>query len=301
MGFSMLKHKIVIFGAVFFCLMMVLFPEISATASKNAMHLWINAIVPTLFPFIVMTCFIQRIGMLDRMPIGVYPFVMAILSGYPMGAKVAGDAWRSGCLDEDELRRVLSYSMVTGPAFILGAVGMEFFHSSKLGWILVVSHYGGALLNGCLSGSFSREITGKTPVVSKMGKSYAASLTDSILDAFQAIGMILAYIMMFMILTDLLQFSGIFSFFSRDYMAALLKGILEMTVGCNAIQSCNCSLMVKMVCTSFVLSFGGLSVAGQSMSMLAGCPVTLEKILSLKLRHGAISGILTFTICAFVV
>jgi hypothetical protein len=82
--------------------------------------------------------------------------------------------------------------------------------------------------------------------------------------------------------------------------AALLKGILEMTVGCSSLTSCPCSLQIKGTLASFLVSFGGLSVLGQSMSMLRGCGISFRQLAVMKLSHGIISGILTFAISGFV-
>ncbi len=77
----------------------------------------------------------------------VYPFAMALLSGYPMGARITGDYYRDGMIDKEQMKWILSYSMVTGPAFLIGAVGVEFLGSHKLGVILAVSHYASAIVN----------------------------------------------------------------------------------------------------------------------------------------------------------
>jgi len=301
MGFSMFKNKIMIYLAVIFCLIMVTLPEITADASKAAISLWLNAVVPTLFPFIIMANFIQRIGIIKRIPMGIYPFLMALLSGYPMGARITADGYRSGYIDEHNLPCILSYSMITGPAFLVGAVGLSFFHSQTSGYILAVSHYVGALLNGLLYGGFYRNNSYIPAVKQGFDERYGEYLTDSILDGFKTIGIILAYIMMFMIGTNLLQFSGLFRLMERDYIAALLKGMLEMTVGCNALSSCQCDLVTKLVLSSFLVSFGGFSIMGQTMSMLKGCPIKFHQVMKMKVTHGIISGILTFTIMAFVV
>ena len=303
MGFFMIKNKMIILGACSCCLFMVIYPEVTASASKEAISLWLNAVVPTLFPFMIIADFLKRTGMINRMPIRAYPCAMAVLSGYPMGARIAGDAYREGHLQEKELYHILSYSMVTGPALIVGAVGVELFGSRMLGYILAVSHYGAAVVNRWFYGDFScrKRVAADAGAQEKACESYYTFLTESILDSFKTIGIILAYIMMFMIGTDILQFSGVFSFIHTDYGVALTKGIFEMTVGCNALHSCQCTTLLKLVLTSFLISFGGLSVLGQSMSMLKGCPITLLQLLRIKLSHGIISGILTFTLYAFVV
>ena len=81
----------------------------------------------------------------------------------------------------------------------------------------------------------------------------------------------------------------------------LIRGFMEMTVGAGSLAACQCGLAVKTTLTSFMISFGGLSVLGQSMSMLGGCDVSFGKIFIMKLSHGLISAIITFTIIAFVV
>jgi len=295
------KKRVIIAGAFLCCIIMVAFPEVTATASKEAIRVWLNAVVPALFPFLIMANFIKNTGIVGRIPAGIYPFVMALLSGYPMGARITADYYQERYIDAGQLHHILSYSMITGPAFIIGAVGVEFFDSRSIGYILACSHYLGAVLNGFLYGS---KKTSKERIDSYMEESrenYYVYLTESILDSFRTIGIILAYIMMFMIGTDLLQFSGLLSLIPTEHWAAFAKGLLEMTVGCSSLGSCPCDVVTKMTLTSILISFGGLSVLGQSMSMLKRCPITLWQLLKMKISHGIFSGILTFTIYAFVV
>ena len=130
---------------------------------------------------------------------------------------------------------------------------------------------------------------------------YYNILTDAIIDSFRTIAIILAYIILFMIGTDLLQFSGVLSFLPTAEAAALVKGFLEMTVGCNSLAMCQCAPLVKTTLAAFVVTFGGLSVMGQSMSMLRSCNVTFRQLFVMKLSHGVICAILTFALGSFVV
>ena len=301
MGFSLFKNKIIILAALFWCVVMVALPEVTSKASKEAIGLWMNAVVPTLLPFLILSNFIKLTGIVQGIPAKIYPFIMGFLSGYPMGARIAGDYYRDGNIDQYELKEILSYSMITGPAFIVGAVGTEFFDSRFLGYILALSHYGSALLNGWLYGAFGQKKKKMCIRKGVIGENYSQYITDSILDSFKTIGIILAYIMMFLILTDLIQFAGVFSLFRTDYGVALAKGVLEMTAGCNHLISCSCSVQIKLIAASFLISFGGLSIIGQSASMLKQSPVNLFTLLKLKITHGLISGILTFTIYNFVI
>lgn len=301
MGFNLFeKNRIVLTAALIGCAVMVTFPEVTASASKEAIHLWLNSIVPTLLPFFIVANFLKKTGLVSRISPRIYPFAMAFLSGYPMGARISGDYFREGLIDRNQLRQILGYSMVTGPAFLIGAVGIEFLGSHKLGLILAASHYASALINSAFYGSKG----GRSPVITgKKGvrqDSYYNIFTDAILDSFQSIAIILAYLIMFMIATDLLQFSGILGFAPNMETAAMLKGFLEMTVGCNSLMLCSSGDLVKTTLASFMVSFGGLSVLGQSMSMLRGCEIGLWQLFKIKMTQGIISGLLTFSICSFV-
>lgn len=301
MGFKFFeKNTMVVGGALICCLIMVIFPEITATASKEAINLWLNSIVPVLFPFFIAANFLKSTGIVGKISPRIYPFAMGVLSGYPMGARIAGDYYREGSISKDRLVQILSYSMVTGPAFLIGAVGHEFLGSHRLGIILAVSHYLSAGINGMFYGG-SREsgVSVRKTFVRK--DNYYNIFTDAILDSFRSIGIILAYIIIFMIAADLLQFSGLLNLAPTPLAAALLKGFLEMTVGCSSLAVCQSSQIVKTTLAAFIVTFGGFSVLGQSMSMLRNCGISFRQILKMKLSHGVICAILTFSICSFVV
>ena len=112
---------------------------------------------------------------------------------------------------------------------------------------------------------------------------------------------ILAYIMIFMIAVDLIQFSGFLRLAPTAEAAALFKGFLEMTVGCNSLLMCQCGQLVKLTLAAFIVTFGGLSVMGQSMSMLKGCSISLRRLFLMKLTQGLISAIIAFSAGTFVI
>ena len=126
------------------------------------------------------------------------------------------------------------------------------------------------------------------------------SFTASIIAGFKAMAVILAYLILFMIAMELLDSIGIFTLLPGEPWSAFAKGIIEMTVGANMIGICNISIALKTALTAFIISFGGLSVIGQSVSMAAGSGLGFGTILRIKLTHGIISGILALVFAAFI-
>lgn len=279
---------------------MMAFPDITVTASKAAIRIWMNAVVPSLLPFMIIAGCIKKTGTKDIARSGFYPVFMAFLSGYPMGAKLAGEHYRSGYVNEEGLRNLLCYAMITGPAFLVGGIGVTFYGTKTAGYILACSHYAGAITCGMVFGKKGSKIK-RTAAGYKANEGHESEtpFTDSILESFRTLGIVLAYIVLFMIGTDFLEYLDFFCALPKE-TAAFCKGLLEMTVGCSEISACDCSLRQKLMLSSFIVSFGGLSVMGQTMSMLSGCPVSLGQLLKMKIFHGICSVIWTFTICTFV-
>ena len=99
-----------------------------------------------LFPFFVGANFLKHTGIVKRLSPRIYPFAY----GCAFGAIPWEPVWREsiiakGIIDRRRLQHILSYSMITGPAFLIGTVGYEFLGSHRLGMILAAGHYIGAL------------------------------------------------------------------------------------------------------------------------------------------------------------
>ncbi len=229
---------------------------------------------------------------------------MSVLSGYPMGAKIVGDLKRSGDISLNEAKRLMSFCSTSGPAFMVSAVGAGMLGSGLLGGIIAVSHYAGALINGLVYGRLlGRDPSGGMTALKSQApdKGLQESFTDAILLSFRSLGIVLAYIVLFMFVTDLLHMCGVFSLVESPALRALVKGFFEMTVGCGAVAECtSITASVKCVLCSAIMSWGGLSVLGQSMSMLSGTGISIKYLFVSKLTHGLFAAAAAFIICLFV-
>lgn len=287
---QILKNKIVVAAASLFAFAMVMFPAVTETGSKTAIIIWANSIVPVLLPFFIFSEFIKRTGNLQSLPPRIYPFVIAFLSGYPMGAKVVGDFVKDGKLTVKEGKWVLSYSLVTGPAFIIFTIG-TFIGSTKAAVVVAVAHYLGGFFNGFLH--YCREPREKNVLPERYVKSdYMENFTYAIGAGFKGMAMILAYLMFFTIGINLLESMGMFEAINNEVIASGIKGMFEMTIGINLVGMCNIGIKLKTILASALVSFGGFSVVGQSMSMARGSGIGLKEILEIKLTHGMFAAII---------
>lgn len=284
------------------CGLMVVFPTTALYSARKGISLWMTDVLPALLPFFICANFLQSIGVIRLLKSGVFPFIMSVLSGYPMGAKIIGDLKRQDEISLNETCRLMSFCSTSGPAFMVGAVGAGMLGSGTMGAIIAAAHYAGALANGVLfTAIFGRDGSSSITTGKLQQRSLQESFTESIVMSLKSLGIILAYIVLFMFVTDLLHLSGVLSLAPGQEMRALIKGILEMTVGCGAVAECSGAAdIVKCTLCAFIISWGGLSVMGQTMSMLSGTGISMRYIFISKLSHGLFSAAAAFVLATFV-
>ena len=303
---------------------MVLYPTAALESAQKGVALWASAVLPALLPFFICSNFMILLGIpglvgryferLFQFVFGApgssaFVFIISTTSGYPMGPKLIGDMCRRGEINLNEAKRMLTFCSTSGPLFMLGAVGVGMFHSPLVGAVIAVAHYSGAILNGILyhfldlginrKPTQKRRYAGQRPAGYIMERGGSNSLlemfTESILSALKTMGIICCYLVIFTMANDFLELSGALNFCTGGYQKSFLKGLLEMTVGCNALSITDgTGIMMKCVIASFLISFGGFSVFAQSMSVLYGLNISPGYYLTAKLAHGLISAMVAF-------
>ena len=136
-----------------FCLL--IFSKSNLPAVKDGLNLWVNSVVPSLFPFFVATELLMHtnithyFGLLFKNIMKPlfnvdgkcsFVFLMGIISGYPVGAKIACEFREQNICSKVECERLLSFTNNSGPLFIIGSVGIAMFGNVKIGILLLVIH-----------------------------------------------------------------------------------------------------------------------------------------------------------------
>ncbi len=108
-----------------FTLLLIVFSSSNILAVKDGLSLWVNNIVPSLFPFFIAVellnhtnipkfigeCFQKLMKPLFHVPgIGAYAMLMGIISGYPIGAKIVTDFRNNNLCSKAEGERLLTFT-----------------------------------------------------------------------------------------------------------------------------------------------------------------------------------------------
>lgn len=151
---SLKKNILSICFCLFVC-SLILFSNTNFLAAKNGLILWATSVIPALFPFFVATELLSHTSIVAWLgkylsPImkplfgvpgeGAFAFIMGLISGYPVGAKIVSNFKEKRICTQEEAERMLSFTNNSGPLFIVGTVGISLFGDSRIGLLLFVTH-----------------------------------------------------------------------------------------------------------------------------------------------------------------
>ena len=331
-----LKRNILPLIILGFTFALLIFSKSNLPAVKNGLALLANSVVPSLFPFFVAaealmhTNLISLIGNVFNKymkPIfnvrgeGAFAFIMGIISGYPVGAKIASSFRENNVCSKEECERLLSFTNNSGPLFIIGTVGILMYGSTIIGLLLFITHILACITVGFLFRFWKKNE--KTTIIntnykpenkyvsfSNLGDVLAKSITSSVSTIF----LIGGFVVIFSSIISILKSSGILNGVSlllsplfnllhinTSFIAPLLSGFLEITNGINTISSIACKkLSINIIFTAFLLGFGGISVLLQVLSITSKTDLSIKPYIYGKLLHGIFASIYTYIFINFI-
>lgn len=306
---------------VLFC---IIAPSNMISTTKSALTLWATIIIPSLFPFMILADLIQKTAlpflfqkifsplmkMIFKLPgISILAVFLGMTGGYPIGAKVTVDLLSKNEITKNDANHLIMFVNNTGPLFMLGAVGIGLYKNIYIGILLLLAHYLSAILVGFI-------IRFTKPRISEMRNSYpiefkaiklsdiGSTLNDTIKKSIDTVLSIGGFIILFSLISALIEQSKILSFITLPWLntetsTSLITGLLEVTNGVNKIAMANMPLLQKLIITSILIGFGGMSIHFQTLSIIGSTSISFIKYLLGKAIQGILSGIITFFLISY--
>lgn len=300
------KHCLIV-GLFAICLIFILSPAVYSQSCLNAISVWSLKVLPCLLPFFIITKMI--IGLispkqtkLDKLFYKIYHtpatsstiFLLSILSGYPMGAKMIADMHEKGIYSSKDAKRMLAFCSISGPMFMIGSVGMAILGSYSAGLIILVSNLIACLINGLIyrgkkTEQVSAPISAPAPTNS--------ILAESVYDALISILLVGTYMVLSFLIIDMLNnlqiLNCICSIFGNnlEIVKAILSGTIEITRGIIEVNNCQLTMQIKTILTSGLIGFGGFCIMFQSMSFLKKLKIKFNFVLLQKFTQGILAGL----------
>lgn len=292
-------------------------PKAAAQAAREGLQLCIEVVIPSLFPFLVLSSMLVSTGAisaLGRSLEGVTRRVLhldgscaavlavGLVGGFPVGARTAARMYEDGQCSKDEAERMLAFCNNCGPAFVFGFAGSAVLGSARAGLMLYISQIIGALLVALLTRPNERGCTALPPAAvlteNNPRPSFPAALTQAVRSSFGAIGDICAFVLFFAVTTGILRACGAFALASGMLCKlnvdpavsnALLLGVFEVSAGVAALGDVAQPEWVRLALCSAIMGWSGLSVHCQVISVTEDAGLSVKRYMRGKMLHCAIA------------
>lgn len=267
--------------------------------------------------------------------IGGFVMAMGFASGYPVGSKLTAQLREQGLVNRDEGERLVAFTTTSDPIFLIGAVSIGFFHHAGLAVLLAVAHYGSAVVLGLLMRYHGRpyqeqpklnhnqeheqDSKARPLILRAFNEMHQARLQDSrnlgqlLQDAVRTsltlLFVIGGLVVFFAVFMEMMQAAGLmtmlhlltasalgFAGISPQLSDAVISGLFEVTLGAQAAGAHYPEMMRHSAAVaSLVLSWGGLSVHAQIVSLISRTHMRYGPFLLARLIHALLSALVIYS------
>lgn len=286
---------------------LILWPEAASGSVAEALRLCGTALIPALFPYMVLCKLTIALGLLPRSAgprmdrflrrlFGVggevlTPLLLSFVGGYPVGAAAVCEQYRAGRISKARAERALCFCNNSGPAFFFGVIGGQLFHDSRAGLLLYLIHAVSALMTGILTAAPACS-SAPPKRVEHERPTFGAAFLDAVSDSCNALLKICGLVLTFRVLLRLLEASGLLRLLPAG-AGSLLAGALELTCGVLSLQPSHTAFLLA----ALFMGWGGLCVHMQAASLWQPLGLRPGGYYTGKLLHGLLSLFFAWVCC----
>lgn len=294
-----------------FCLLLILRnSEIAIEYINRGLLLCAKTVIPSLFPFMVLSELLVSGGIENALPkwvlsplrrlfglpdAGCCAVLLGMLCGFPVGAKCALLAFERGALTREEASRALTFSNNPSSAFLISAVGVSLWGNRRFGvalyaTVLTVSVITGIVTNQLRkkgTGSFSVSLDSYCTVRPLRG---AKLFTEAVRSSTGSILLVCAYVVFFSALMGTLNIV-LAALDLPTSVSTFLFCLFEISGGVSQASALGSPVLAAALC-AFAAGWSGLSVHCQVLSVCDGKGFSFRAYFLAKLLQGLLAAIL---------
>lgn len=284
---------------------LLIFPAQCRNGAANGMFLCIQVLVPSLFPFMILSSFLVNSGILCRVPkvlhrISTLLFgldgvcfgvvVLSVIGGYPIGASGIKSLYKNGHITTRQAERMSMFCVSAGPGFLVTYIGAAMTRQPRTGYILLVSQIISVVILGIFSKIFVKD-SNNTNITSvcKNNIQIKASLVEAVNDAINSALKMCAMVIIFGSIAE------IYIYFANNNSSLIpFVSILEISNGIKLTADKYPLTLISAFC-----GFGGLCVHFQVFEQLEGIKFSKSLFFTFRLIQALLCSLLTKLLLLF--
>lgn len=263
------------FLIILFGLCLLLFSSSNIVAVRQSVDTCLNSIFPSLFPFLIVSELLSYTSVISflsakfeklmkplfKVPgIGSYPFILGLISGYPVGAKIVSNLRNENKISRLDGERLLIFTNNAGPLFIIGSIGVSIYLNSTIGFLLLGVNIFASIFTGIIFSNFYKFNYRAYLTSYKQNLTFSSLgeiISTCIKKAFYTLSTVCGFVIMFSLIISMIKSSNILSIFNNCWIEYTILGLLEITSGIELISSISSpNLFGHLVITAFLLGTG---------------------------------------------
>ena len=281
---------------LFVLIQILLNSNIYINCIQDSIIFWKDRLVTTILPFLLLSEFLINYGFINIINIlfgkilkkifninsnACYVFFMSLLSGFPSGAIYINDLYQKKLISSESANKALIICHFSNPLFIIGFIGNVI--GIKYGYYILIIHYLSTIIIGII---YRKNNNGEEIINKYVSNKFGNVLRNSIKKAIDNLLLILGTIIFFNILSTTLNFIDL-----PIFLKNFINMFLELSNGINFVIN-NFDIKLQCLFISMILSFGGLCVHFQIISILEESKIKYQNYLISRILQSLISGIL---------
>lgn len=287
----------------FFILILILFNKsLVSTTITSSFYIWFNTLVPSMLPMFILSDILINYNFIEYIPKRITNFIrklfnisnnsvlilfISCISGFPGNARALKEAYDLNLISKEEVEHLLLFNHFPNPLFVLQTVGVFYLKDDILGIIILISIY----ISNTIIGIIYRRKNHPTKFnyITNINKSqsfmnvFSNSIKKSINTLLMISGTVTSFLIISTLICHIFNFDGIIAMF--------IKGILEMTMGLSSLSLLGIKDIYNVVFSSMIISFGGLSIHLQVISILED--IRYRNYFKGRIYQSVISGIIS--------
>lgn len=281
--------------------------EIVISTVKISLKIWKDNIFPSLFPFFIISNLLIELhlpeilgNVFNKLMYKIFKinsntsFVLflSIFSGFPSNAKYTKELLDKKLISTEDATKILTFTHFSNPLFIIGTLSTYINEKSIIIKVLLAHYLSNFIIGFILRNYNSKKIksSNENTIIDYSTPKFGSILTKSITNSINTLLLILGTVTTFLILTSLIN-----TIFNVDGIyKVLINGFFEITQGLKSLEYINLSINTKAILSVIILSFGGLSVHMQVLTIISDTKIKYLPYLISRILHSIISVIVFY-------
>ncbi len=266
--------------------------------------IFIENIIPNLLPFLIISSLLINYGFVDICykifnPImnklfridgnAAFVFIMSLLTGFPSNSKYTKDLLTNNKISLKNATKILTFTHFSNPLFVIGTVSNLIDFKTSL--IILFSHYAGNIIIGLLFRNLFIDYS-KNELIKTKEEPFGKALLKGVRNSIDTLLLIFGTMTFFLIITNII--SSLFML--PPIIKFLLSRFLEFIQGITYAGLLSIEHKYKATLMGIFISFGGLSVHAQILSVISDTEIPYKPFFIARLIHSVITGFLVYVL-----